>query len=259
MKLADFKELNDNAGIYLIKNIINGKCYIGQSIRLKKRLHDHLKVFNSRNNPNRDRMVLYKAFDKYGIDNFEIEILYETESKEYNSIKRDLDNLEKKYIIEYNSQVPNGYNQTSGGDAGVLGLKMTEEQRNTISKNSHEVNSDGRFLIYCYDVRDKYYYTSVSLASLSIILGIRLNTSDLRNNLIRNRYLISRDKGDLESKIRNFKQPSNRIVGKFTSKLTEEQKENIKSGMKQTEFCEKYMVCKKTYYNYKKQILEEKP
>ena len=47
-----------------------------------------------------------------------------------------LDSLEKKYIEEYNSLIPNGYNMTKGGDAGVLGLKMTDEQKELIRQNA---------------------------------------------------------------------------------------------------------------------------
>jgi len=38
MKLKDFKEAENIPGIYLIKNLVNNKCYIGQSIRLRTRL-----------------------------------------------------------------------------------------------------------------------------------------------------------------------------------------------------------------------------
>lgn len=41
MKLNEYRELENIPGIYLIRNLINNKCYIGQSIRLKKRLQDH--------------------------------------------------------------------------------------------------------------------------------------------------------------------------------------------------------------------------
>lgn len=260
MKLKDFKEVENIPGIYLIKNLVNNKCYIGQSIRLKTRLQDHYSTAISKKcEDQKARMILYSAIEKYGIDNFEVTILYSEDTTEFNKVKRTLDTLEKKYIKEYKSQVPDGYNQTSGGDAGVLGLKMTEEQKSVISKNSHEINTDGRFLIYCYDTTTKYYYTAVSLPALSIILRIELSTSDLRHNIIKGRYLISRDKTELENKIENFSKLETRILGKFTSKLTEEQKEDIKNGIKQKDFCEKYKVCKKTFYNYRKQILEEKP
>lgn len=31
------------AGIYIIKNNLNGKCYIGQSIKIRSRIKDHMR------------------------------------------------------------------------------------------------------------------------------------------------------------------------------------------------------------------------
>jgi len=197
-------------------------------------------------------MILYKAIEKYGIDNFEVTILYSEDTKEFNKVKRTLDTLERKYIEEYKSQVPNGYNQTSGGDAGVLGLKMSQEQKETVSKNSSAMQNDGRNMIYCYDIRDKMYYTAVSLPALSLILGVFLNTSQLRYRLTLKRFVLARSKEELENKIKIVN--SSRVGGSFISKFTSEMREDLLQGAKMKDFCLKYKVCKKTYYNYKNNI-----
>jgi hypothetical protein len=67
---------------------------------------------------------LYRAFTKYGLEQFEYLILEYVEMQD--NIKDILDILEKKYISEYNSY-KQGYNQTTGGDYGILGYKMNEE------------------------------------------------------------------------------------------------------------------------------------
>ena len=258
MKLSEYNNVSNVPGIYLIKNTINNKCYIGQSIRLRTRLQDHYSTAISRKCQNqKDRMILYKAIEKYGIDNFEYEILFSEDTKDFNNIKRVLDNLEKQYISEYNSYIPNGYNQTIGGDAGVLGLKMNEQQKETISKISHEINSDGRNMIYCFDTDEKCYYTLVSLSSLSQILGIKLHTSQIRYNLILSRYILARTKDELEKKkaiVLENNKFNHKNSGWFMSKLNEDMIEDLKNNMKEKEFCSKYNVCKKTYYNYKKKI-----
>ena len=64
------KDISNVPGIYKITNNINGKCYIGQSIYLKKRIKRHLSYKS-----HKDNLALYKAFDKYGVDKFTIEIL----------------------------------------------------------------------------------------------------------------------------------------------------------------------------------------
>lgn len=69
--------MEDNiCGIYKIENLINHKVYIGQSINIKIRWKNHLKVSK---NPNSNcyEYPLYKAFRKYGINNFSFEILEE--------------------------------------------------------------------------------------------------------------------------------------------------------------------------------------
>lgn len=95
-------------GIYKITNMVNGKCYIGQSVDIQKRWRGHRKTMNypgdhSYNNP------LYRAMRKYGIENFSFEVLEECQVSELN-------NKEKYYIALYNSFFE-GYNLTLGGDS----------------------------------------------------------------------------------------------------------------------------------------------
>lgn len=96
-------------GIYKIENLINNHCYIGQSINIQKRLNRHKTVaFNENNNDY--NYPLYRAFRKYGLENFSFEILEEC-------LPEELNEKERYYIQEYNSFF-NGYNQTLGGDNG---------------------------------------------------------------------------------------------------------------------------------------------
>jgi len=59
------------AGIYKWENLINHKCYIGQSVNLSKRLAQH---FNNIKNKKCDN-PLYKAVAKYGLENFDVTIV----------------------------------------------------------------------------------------------------------------------------------------------------------------------------------------
>ncbi len=87
-----------NGFIYIAKNIINNKVYIGQTRQsLEKRLKDHKHC----------QRYFGKALRKYGIDKFNIKTL---------SVPvRFLSIIEKKLIIRYNCIAPNGYNLESGG------------------------------------------------------------------------------------------------------------------------------------------------
>lgn len=64
--------------IYKITNLINGKSYIGQTNDYKRRFREH----REKNYCNTENL-LYKAFDKYGIDNFSFEVI-EDKTSNYN-------------------------------------------------------------------------------------------------------------------------------------------------------------------------------
>lgn len=61
-------------GIYKIANKLNNDCYVGQSIDIKKRWREHKFRKIIRGIPS-DNYHLYRAFRKYGIENFEFTIL----------------------------------------------------------------------------------------------------------------------------------------------------------------------------------------
>lgn len=106
-----------NYYIYLIKNKINNKIYIG-----KRKCPDN-------KTPQTDKymgsgLVLKRAIEKYGIDQFEKEILIENiDTVELINI------LEKQYIILHDSiNRHKGYNRTAGGDGGNTIKFFTEEE-----------------------------------------------------------------------------------------------------------------------------------
>lgn len=105
-----------NGEIYLIKNKINNKCYIGQAMcytgsnnskwgtigRWKSHIREALQSSNDH------CIALNNAIRKYGQDNFEVTTLIKCHIDK-------LDEYEIIYITEYNSIQPNGYNIKSGG------------------------------------------------------------------------------------------------------------------------------------------------
>jgi len=99
-------------GIYKITNNINGKIYVGQSICIEKRWRNHKNYFGSGN----EDYPLYRAFSKYGIDNFSFEVIEECSRSELN--KREI------YWINYYNSVNNGYNQSYGT---INAQKLTPE------------------------------------------------------------------------------------------------------------------------------------
>lgn len=97
--------------IYKITNIINNMIYIGYTSRdINRRFYEHKwEAFNSTWEENKS--YLYSAMREYGTENFVIESLLEFNEEEYNWKE-----LEKQYIKDFESLVPNGYNILEGGD-----------------------------------------------------------------------------------------------------------------------------------------------
>ena len=116
-------------GIYKITNKINNKSYIGKSKNIEQRWKYH--VQNKNNSKEYDK-ALYRAFRKYGIENFTFEVIEEINDYENTSL---VNQQEKYWINYYNSFGALGYNETIGGDGGQTVLnprmifgKLTEEE-----------------------------------------------------------------------------------------------------------------------------------
>lgn len=90
--------------IYKITNKLNGKCYIGQSIDIHHRWYTHK---NPKTWVADKGKVLYRAFVKYGIENFTFEIIEECPRKQLD--------IREKYWVRYFDSYSNGYNMTKGG------------------------------------------------------------------------------------------------------------------------------------------------
>jgi group I intron endonuclease len=112
--------LTEFGHIYTIKNKINNKVYVGQSIRVKNRLSEHIQnVINKKN------CVLYNAINKYGLENFEFSII---------DFANNIDSLNEKeiyYIKFYNSNNKKiGYNIEEGGKNAKTSIETKQKLSN---------------------------------------------------------------------------------------------------------------------------------
>ena len=122
-------------GIYKVTNKINGKVYIGQSVDIGRRWREHMTA--------KDDIYFHKAIQKYGVENFEWEVIEQCK-------KKDLDEKEI-YWIEYYDSFNKGYNRTKGGD-GVSGgedhprwkggVSSDEDYYRQHSKQYYQVNKE---------------------------------------------------------------------------------------------------------------------
>jgi group I intron endonuclease len=105
--------------IYKITNQVNGKFYVGKTMKsLNVRFYNHCYDAIKRNS----NSYFHRAIRKYGKENFIIE--------EIESCENNLSNREMFWISELSPH----YNQTLGGDGGMLGFKHSEETKNLLSE-----------------------------------------------------------------------------------------------------------------------------
>lgn len=112
--------------IYLIRNMVNGKAYIGQTTRsVKERMREHISDARLK----RTRMSLHLAIAKYGEDKFSVIELASAEEGEI------LNDLEKYYIKTLRTLTcQNGYNISPGGKGRESGFSVSLEAREKMSK-----------------------------------------------------------------------------------------------------------------------------
>lgn len=129
-------------GIYKYQNKINGHVYIGQSVDITQRQYNHKSsAFNQRANDYNSQF--HQAIRKYGLENFDFEIIAELTPEEYT--KETLNQLEIFFIKYYNS-FHNGYNATEGGDS-VNSIKYTGE----LNGRAKLTEEDVKYIRECYN------------------------------------------------------------------------------------------------------------
>lgn len=102
--------------VYLITNKLNNLKYIGVTKNLSDRLNKGHRFAKSK---------LGNSIKKYGWDNFTTEIIAEVDSYE------EAWALECRFIAEFKTKYPDGYNMTDGGEGAT---NPTQETRDKISK-----------------------------------------------------------------------------------------------------------------------------
>lgn len=109
------------SGIYVITNIKNGKIYIGQAQKIKKRWDAHKSMLVNSKHPNK---YLQNAWNKYGEKSFKFRVL------EYCPIEL-LDEREQHYLDIY---MPKGicYNISIDAISGMRGRKASDGTRSKI-------------------------------------------------------------------------------------------------------------------------------
>lgn len=160
MKLEDYKKYPAYCCVYEIHNTITNKKYIGSCINLHDRFSRH--VYQLNHNIHHSQKF-QRAFNKYGISNFEVNIL-----KKLENVKKDLEIFEEKFIREYDC-VKNGYNCVYTTKHFHGGYHLTQEQIDkSVRRSQKSVVAINRFngekinTFESISKAAKFYHTSTS-------------------------------------------------------------------------------------------------
>lgn len=117
MRITD--NFEKKAGVYIIRNEVNGKYYIGETVNVYRRICEY---------KCKGKQIIHNAILKYGIENFHIDVYYLPDFD-----KKGLHDLEEELIIKFNSLQPNGYNVLKRGQS-MVGFNHSDETKQKISK-----------------------------------------------------------------------------------------------------------------------------
>lgn len=127
--------------IYKVTNLVNNKCYIGQtSMDIEKRWYCHVNNSNC--------LALLSAIEKYGQENFKIDWIASSWNKYL------VTELESYFIEFYNTKTPNGYNIKDasfiGNFSGTTIERMSKSQKERAKKMTKEEKDNTYRGIYNY-------------------------------------------------------------------------------------------------------------
>lgn len=111
-------------GIYRIKNLLNNKCYYGSSKNIKNRWLKHKNELNKGKHIN---IILQRAWDKYGGDNFSFEVVEECDENILLEREQYYLDLNPHYNIGLKSN--GGDNLTKNPNKDIIINKMTNSIR----------------------------------------------------------------------------------------------------------------------------------
>lgn len=146
--------------VYRYINLVEGDefgwCYVGNTTDEKHRKYS----WNNHGNKSYGGYKINSARERFGLENFDYEVLKKVEAETVEKLKAQLDEIETTYIKQFNS-VEKGYNRSAGGTGNKGGISdehrrnigkastgriVSQETRNKISasQTGHEVSKETR-------------------------------------------------------------------------------------------------------------------
>lgn len=185
-KVLTMANIDKTPALYLIRNKINGKEYVGATHdigrRMKQYISDYERVTREEDRRSVDQIgsntQLMSDMIKYGWNNFEF-IILEIGGELFDPMTRAIREVEE--MVKRRTILPKfGYNGSIGGESGNL---------------AHRSFHDGRIrTLFVYDTMDDSMWYSIggtkAVASLLGVKPIVLPDAASRCNLVKNRYYI---------------------------------------------------------------------
>ena len=162
-----------------------------------------LRHYTYKYNKSRYNYPIYKAFKKYGIENFTLEILYDAGPADM-SIKPLLNRLEIGYIEKYNAYGSTGYNQTRGGDNITISRDVKKFSEN-IAKRSKSRTKE----TFLYDIINDRIIICESRIKAANMIGCSqsflINSTRWKFSIIYGRWMAAKSKVALYEKINHYR------------------------------------------------------
>lgn len=176
--------------IYIIKNTINNKVYVGSTKSPHSRKHSHFRALNKNKHHS---IYLQRSYNKYKKESFEFIII--GEFSDNNRKEREL-----FYINNYKSHLSDfGYNMWIPNDS-IINFTCCQDTKNKI-KDSH-IKSGYAIPIVAYNIQDGSIineYTSLKSCSsnLNVHVAIIHDIINKNNNRLSYKGMTFRKKGDV--------------------------------------------------------------
>lgn len=123
----DFMIDLNSSGIYEIRNIVNGKRYVGSAVNFRNRFRSHL---NSLKRATHHSVLLQRSFEKYGADSFVFVPLFECQKEHLLECEQMvIDAANPEYNICRVAGSGLGMKHSEETKARMRGRKMSEESK----------------------------------------------------------------------------------------------------------------------------------
>lgn len=235
--------MEQTGSIYIIKNTVNDKVYIGQTtMTVQERFKQHMKPSTCKQ---RRTYKLYNAINKYGSDKFYYEIL------ETDIPVSLLDEAEIDYIDRYDS-FKNGYNSTNGGntkrlykysDIGKM-VQMLNEGK-TFQEIATEFSINKGTVSRILHGMGIYAHDKINEEELIELFNQGLSNAEITDKLGSKEWTIDR-------RLKNLGLRRKKVYIQYRTDIDYDKiKKDFESGMYVKDICKKHNLDEKTYHKIK--------